>query len=636
MALEIFKLVGSVFIDTDEANKSLQKTDDKASSFATNLGSMAKTAVGVGAAVGTAIAGAGAAMIGIANDAADTADEIDKMSQKIGISAQSYQEWSYVMSQNGMDINQLETGMKTLVTQMDKVKEGNEDATTMFQELGVEVLNADGSLRSQEEVLEDTIKALAEMGDTAERARLQSELFGRAGTDMAPMLNQGADAIDDLQNRAHELGLVMSDEAISAGVEFGDLSADLEASFGMLKTNLGTALFPVLNEVIKKIIDFMPTLQSIAGELGPIAASFVEGLLPPLADLAADLLPSLFEVVQGIMPLISTMVADLVPVLVDVLNILIPVLVEILSQVLPVIADLLSLILPLISTLLEGLTPILSAVLQLLQPLLQLVTAILEPVIGLLTAILEPLLTILNTILVPLINMSGEMVALLASFISMILEPILALLGMIIAPLLEILNACLAPLFQLLQTIYSWGVGVSQGIADWLKGFFNFVIENVGTKITGVFTKLQDVITNVWEGIKNVFKSGVNFCIGVINNLMSGLNSIQPPQWLADKVGITGFNFSPIPMLAKGGTLASSGSVMVGEKGPEVLDLPKGARVSPLDKVGAEIDYDKLAAAIVGAMSSMQVVAPVYIGQSLIDTVVTDAITRQAYISGGR
>ena len=128
MALEIFKLVGSVFIDTDKANDSLQKTDKKASGLAEGLGKAGKAAGVAAAAIGTAVIGAGTAMVGMANDASAAADDIDKMSQKIGISSEGYQEWSYIMGQNGMDIDKLQTGMKTLVNQMDKVKGGSEEA----------------------------------------------------------------------------------------------------------------------------------------------------------------------------------------------------------------------------------------------------------------------------------------------------------------------------------------------------------------------------------------------------------------------------------------------------------------------------------------------------------------------------
>lgn len=638
MALEIFKLVGSVFIDTDKANESLQKTDTNANKLAETFGAAGKTVLGVGAAIGTAVVGAGTAMIGAANSAAETADEIDKMSQKIGLSAESFQEWSYIMDQNGMDIDKLQTGMKTLVTQMDKVQEGNSGAIETFEKLGVEVLNADGSLRSQQEVMQDTIFALAEMGDTAERAKLQTELFGKAGTEMSPMLNQGADAILDLQNRAHELGLVMSDEAVKAGVEYGDLSADLQKSFGMLKTNLGSALFPVLNSVIEKLIDFMPTLQAIGEQLGPVASEFIEELIPPLADLAADLLPVILDSVSSIIPMLSDVVSSVIPVIIELFQQLLPVIVELVQTVLPVATELLSKLMPIVSTLLSFITPILSVVIQLLSPLLELVMAILSPLLDLLNVILVPLTEILTTILVPLISILEAIIVPMTSMVNAILPYAVEILSALIPPLLNIINICLTPLFALLVTIFDWLSTAGVEAWNWIEGFVSFVTDAIGNRITKVFTDFKGTVAAVWDALKASFKDGVNFWINAINTLINGANAIQPPAWLSKATGIEGVSLPTIPMLAEGGNIEAAGRVIVGENGPEFLDLPRGAKVSPLD---SNIDYNALADAIISAIKTggfegLQIVAPVYIGNDLIDTVVTDAITRQAYLSGGR
>lgn len=599
MALEIFKLVGSIFIDNEKANESLAKTDKQATSLAEGFGKAGKAVAGTAAAIGTAVIGTSAALIGMATDASQVADDVDKMSQKIGMSREGYQEWSYIMSQNGMDVDKLQTGMKTLVTQMDNVKNGNEDAIETFKQLGVEVMNSDGSLRSQEEVMNETIRALADMGDTAERAKLQTELFGKAGTEMAPMLNQGSQAIDELKQRAQDLGLVLSDEAIEAGVKFGDLSDDLKKSFEMLKTNLGSALFPVLNSVIEKLIEFMPTLQKIGEQLGPIASDFIEKLVPPLADMAGNLLPVILDSVGEIIPLLSEIVSEIVPVLVDMFGELTPILVEIIKTVLPVVANLLKLILPIVSALLNAITPILGAVLQLLSPLLELASAILTPLLQLLNVLLTPLLTILNTILVPLLDIIGLIIEPLTAMISAILEPLTSILGMIISPLLEILNACLTPIMAALQALYAWAAPIGVKAWNWLQGFFDFLIEEIGGKLSNTFSNFGNLVKRVWEGLKTSFKNGVNFWITALNTLIEGVNKLSVPDWVTKATGISGVNLPTIPMLAEGGVIEQSGRVLVGENGPEFLDLPKGATVSPLSSA---IDYDKLTASFIAAL----------------------------------
>lgn len=663
MALEIFKLVGSIFIDNEKANDSLQKTDKKATSVAEGLGKAGKVAAGAAAAIGTAIIGTGTALVGMANDASKTADDIDKMSQKIGMSAEGYQEWSYIMEQNGMDVDKLQTGMKTLVNQMDKVKSGNEDAIATFQQLGVEVLNADGSMRSQEEVMNDTIRALAGMENSAERAKLATELFGKAGTEMAPMLNQGAGAIDDLKQRAHDLGLVMSDEAVKAGVEYGDLSNDLQKAFSMLKTNLGTALLPVLISVIKKLIEFVPTLQKLGEKLGPIASSFIEQLIPPLADLAASLLPQMLGLVETLIPFLGDITGEIVPILVSTLQELLPPLMDIISTILPPLMDIIKLLAPIISTILKTLTPLVVLILQLLEPLMQLVTAILTPILTLLNAILEPLLNIFVEIMSPYTELLGVLIELLAGLLSAILQPLCVILEAIITPMLTIINKCIQPMFDLLKKFTAWLEPTVSKMSEFLGGFFSFLIQEIGTnvknkvdefwtmikrvgefftgtfvpKMTGAFNSVKDTFSRIWDGLKQMFRDGVNSWIDVINTFIRGLNMIQPPQWLADKVGISGISMGEIPRLATGGEVQKQGRVMVGEDGPEYLDLPVGAKVTPLNK--SEIDYDKLASAVVRALKASgfgTITVPVIVDGMVSEERIVNAFDAYNYRSGGR
>lgn len=147
MALEIFKLVGSIFIDTDKADKSLQKTDKQASSFGETLGKVGGVAAGVASAVvGTATA-VGAAALGVANDVSQTADTIDKASIRMGISAESYQELAYAAGQCGVEMTTMESAAKKL--------EGTD-------------LN-----------LEDAMNQIMSLTTAEERSAKAAELFGR-------------------------------------------------------------------------------------------------------------------------------------------------------------------------------------------------------------------------------------------------------------------------------------------------------------------------------------------------------------------------------------------------------------------------------------------------------------------------
>ncbi len=267
MALEIFRLIGSVFVNTESANESLQKTDKKAEGVGKKFLGAVKSAGKFAAGVAAGAGAAGAAMVGLTNKAAAAMDVIDKGSAKIGISKQAYQEWSYVLGQNGMDISKMEVGMKSLVASMDNAANGNKTAKAKFKELGISIYDTTGKLKSQETMMNEVLYTLADMENGTEKARLATELFGKAGVEMMPMLNNGAKGMEDLKNRAHELGLVVSDDAVSSGVLLGDTMDDVKQSLGMIATKIGVRVMPLIQKGLDLILKLTPKIGALFSKL---------------------------------------------------------------------------------------------------------------------------------------------------------------------------------------------------------------------------------------------------------------------------------------------------------------------------------------------------------------------------------
>lgn len=300
--MEIFKLVGSIFIDSEEANKSISKTDEKAGGLGKTLVNGAKTAGKFAIGLGTAAAAGATALVGLANDAAGTADEIDKMSQKMGLSKEGFQEWRYVMGQNGMDISTLNTGMKTLVNQMESAAGGSESASAYFEQLGISIYDANGNLKDQETMLNETIYALADVEDATLKSALATDLFGKAGTEMLPMLNSGSDGMKELTQRSHDLGLIMSDEAVGAGVLLGDTMDDVKQSFGAVVAKIGVEVMPMVQKLLEWVLNHMPEIQVVFKEVFAV----VQDVVTVAMDVIKDLMPVLEVVFQHVVVLWNT------------------------------------------------------------------------------------------------------------------------------------------------------------------------------------------------------------------------------------------------------------------------------------------------------------------------------------------
>jgi len=150
-------LFGSIIIDDAKAIDSLNKADKKARESKEALNKVQGAAKTMGTVM---VAGAGAAvgaLGGMAFKSAETTDRIDKLSQKIGLSRTGFQEWEYVLSQNGMSIETLQGGMKTLVGRIDEAITGTGEGAESFEKLGVSVLDANGNVKDQETLFNESV-----------------------------------------------------------------------------------------------------------------------------------------------------------------------------------------------------------------------------------------------------------------------------------------------------------------------------------------------------------------------------------------------------------------------------------------------------------------------------------------------
>lgn len=131
-------------------------------------------------------------------------------------------------------------------------------------------------------------------------------------------------------------------------------------------------------------------------------------------------------------------------------------------------------------------------------------------------------------------------------------------------------------------------VSVWTGITGFLSSAWNTV--SMGAK--AVFTGIANTIKNIWNGIVNTIKGAINRIISGINSMIRGavgglnglINGINNVTGAVGIPAIPTFTAPQIPMLANGGILRTAGSVIVGERGAEMLTLPKGAQVTPLNK----------------------------------------------------
>lgn len=286
--MNIFDLVAKLTLDSSEYEKQLQGAGEKTKSFASSGFETFKGYAAVGvkslAAVGTAAAGAGAALFSAVGSVASAGDNIDKMSQKLGMSATAYQEWDAIMRHSGTTIDVMQASMKTLAS----AAETSKDA---FNELGLSQEKI-ASL-SQEKLFAETIKALQNVEDDTRRTYLAGQLLGRGATELGALLNTSAEDTEKMRREVHKLGGVLSDDAVKASAKYQDSLQDMQtAAKGLLRGAMAKAM-PSITKAFQKLGRY------ISGPEGKKIQTQIAGIIETLAKGATRAIPRLLSMLDN-------------------------------------------------------------------------------------------------------------------------------------------------------------------------------------------------------------------------------------------------------------------------------------------------------------------------------------------------
>lgn len=274
--MEIFKLFGSIFIDSKDAQNSIHKTSNEAEGFGKKLSKGIKTVGKWAAAAGAAAAAVGGAMFKAAQKIAGTTDEIDKASRRAGTSAENYQKLNYAMGQSGISSEKFEKTMIRQQKALVEAAEGTEAYAEAYDRLGVSIYDANGNLRDADVVYEETLLKLADMEDMNARNAIANQIFGKSYADLAPILDAGSKGISELTTRASELGLVLSQETIDAGVKFGDTLDDVKQMGGAVFNVIAAELLPILQSFLDWIVSHAPEIQEISKNTAAVVRGVAE------------------------------------------------------------------------------------------------------------------------------------------------------------------------------------------------------------------------------------------------------------------------------------------------------------------------------------------------------------------------
>ena len=510
MALEIFRLVGSVFVDTDQADKSLQKTDKTAEGFGTKLVNVGKAAGKFAAGVVGAASAAGAGLVALTENTREYRTEQGKLQTAFttsGFSADAarttYESLNGVLGDSGQAV-EAANHLAKLATNEEDLAKWTDICTGVYATFGDSL-----PIEGLTEAANETAKTGALTGGLADAlnwAGVNEEAF-----------QESLDACNNEQERqaliTETLNGLYSEAADTYRDVNGEVIAANEAQDKMNESmaSLGSAVEPLITQGKALIAEVLMTLI-------PYITQFAEVLLPVL-------LPLLSNLASGVLPLLMNLVQQLLPPIMEVVQLLLPILVDLLQRLLPPVIQI-------VQTLLPPLLQLLMPILDLLQPILDL----LQPILDLVVSILAPLAQLISGLLTPLISIISKV-------ISVALVPLRAQFSM----LSEILSNTVKAAIDMIMVRVNAIKGVFSGLIQFVKGVFTGNWKQAWEGVKKIFG-------SVLEGIKNSFKIPINWIIDGINVFIRGLNKLKIPDWVPG-VGGKGLNIATIPNLEKGGVL---------------------------------------------------------------------------------
>ena len=276
------------------------------------------------AAVAAAIVKVEKAMISMTKESAAFADNIITLSMQTGQSTEQLQEFSYATELIDVSVDTLQGSLTKLTNNMQDTMNGTGNAKASFEALGVSVTNADGSMRSANDVFYETIDALGKVKNETERDAMSMDIFGRSAQDLNPLIIQGSKTLKAYADEAHNVGYVLDDEALSALGAVDDAYQRLQKTQEGVKNQLAVEFAPYLEEFYGDATQGVKDLGKAIKDSGIVDAfgmllETVGDILNPMSDLSGNRVPALTNALRPLAKVMALM-ADAAELLKGVIN----------------------------------------------------------------------------------------------------------------------------------------------------------------------------------------------------------------------------------------------------------------------------------------------------------------------------
>lgn len=474
---------GSQATITKELTGAGEKAGQKAGeatgkSFGSGLKTVAKVGGAAIMAVGAAVAGATVALVNGAGEVASYGDNIDKMSQKMGISAQAYQEWDFIMQHSGTSMDSMKTGMVKL---QNAALSGNE----AFEQIGI--TQEQLANMSQEELFGATIAGLQNVSDDSERAYLAQQLMGKGATELGALLNTSAEETEAMRQQLHDLGGVMSDEDVKAAAAYQDSLQNLQTAGTGLKNNMIGQMLPGITTVMDGLTGLATGSEGASEQITQGVQMSVQAfnqMLPMLLQVVSGIAMGLMEAAPEILTSLGTGILTAIPTI-------LPVIMEVVSSLVQMFISLLPQMIQV------GMDVLVQLALGIAQALPTLIPTAVETILNLVMYLLDNIDLLIDAAIQLIMGLASGIIQAIPILIQKAPEIVIKLVSAIIANAPKVLEAG-KQLITMLKNgiINSWNT---------LKSTLSSKFSEVKELLSKPFEKAKEAVTKIVDKLKNIF-----------------------------------------------------------------------------------------------------------------------------------
>lgn len=284
--------------------------------FISNVKNLPKEAV---KAFANELANVASELYNVTVNAAAYADGILTDATNTGLSTEALQEYKYMAELTDVSYETITKSHAKLIKTMATAQKGTGDAAEAFKALGVEITNADGSLRNNQEVFADVIDALGTMDNSTQRDAYSMQIFGKSAQDLNSLIAAGSDGVAEFAKEAHNMGAVLDEETLAALGGVDDAVQRFSLAMDSVKNQIGAEFAPAVEDIlggvtailsgnvdegIDLIMSGIDKAEETLERLGPVA----EKALQKFIDTVIEHLP---EIIQTGVNLIGKLIVGL-------------------------------------------------------------------------------------------------------------------------------------------------------------------------------------------------------------------------------------------------------------------------------------------------------------------------------------